>query len=158
MSETSKTCATGGTIEMGQTRWESNLSTSRLSRLSRTSRATVSGGFFQHPARNAAHLSMRVVASQGEVWDTHSLRLLQNPHHAGHAHRSRGVRGDHSVSRRMLEKPRRLTRPAPAVISPSRPESAKTASSPRDAPFHGKAAAPQLTFVSRFTPHVSRLL
>jgi len=35
----------------------------------------------------------------------------------------------------MLKKTRLLTRPTLVVISPSRPESAKTASSPRDAPF-----------------------
>jgi len=40
--------------------------------------------------------------------------------------------GEHS--RRMLKKARLLTRPTPADISPSRPESAKTASSPWDAP------------------------
>ena len=35
----------------------------------------------------------------------------------------------------MLKKARLLTRPSLAVISPARPESAKTASLPRDAPF-----------------------
>jgi len=35
----------------------------------------------------------------------------------------------------MLKKAGLLTRPTLVVISPSRPESAKTASSPRDAPF-----------------------
>jgi hypothetical protein len=38
------------------------------------------------------------------------------------------------LSRRMLNKTRLLTRTTLAVISPARPESAKTASSPRDAP------------------------
>src|SRR5437870_12634624 len=38
-------------------------------------------------------------------------------------------------SRRMLKKARLLTRPTLAVISPARPESAKTASLPRDAPY-----------------------
>ena len=37
-------------------------------------------------------------------------------------------------SRRMLKKARRLTRPTLAATSPARPESAKTCSSPRDAP------------------------
>jgi hypothetical protein len=37
-------------------------------------------------------------------------------------------------SRRMLKKAGLLTSPAPADISPSRPESAKTASSPWDGP------------------------
>ena len=58
--------------------------------------------------------------------------------------------------RRMLKKARLLTRPTPAVISPARPESARAASSPRDAPcpkqVRSSAADP------RFTPHVSRLL
>jgi hypothetical protein len=38
------------------------------------------------------------------------------------------------LSRRMLKKARLLTRPTLAVISPARPESAKTDSSPWDAP------------------------
>ena len=42
---------------------------------------------------------------------------------------------------RMLKKTRLLTRPTLAVISPSRAEAAKTASSPRDAPCPKKAAA-----------------
>ena len=55
----------------------------------------------------------------------------------------------------MLKKARRLTRPAPATISPTRPESAKTASSPMNAPFRGQgrsfAADPRFTFhPSRF--------
>jgi hypothetical protein len=33
---------------------------------------------------------------------------------------------------------RLLTRPTPAVISPTHPESAKTAASPKDAPFRGQ--------------------
>jgi hypothetical protein len=44
-----------------------------------------------------------------------------------------GTTGKHF--RGMLKKARLLTRPTLAVISPSRPESAKTASSPRDAPY-----------------------
>ena len=44
---------------------------------------------------------------------------------------------------------RLLTRPALAATSPARPESAKTASSPRDAPC--PQASPQLTLISRFT-------
>ena len=43
------------------------------------------------------------------------------------------IRKEHS--RRMLKKASFLTRPTPAATSPARPESAKTASSPRDAPF-----------------------
>ena len=39
-----------------------------------------------------------------------------------------------SIPRRMLKKARLLTRPTLAVTSPARPESAMTASSPRDAP------------------------
>jgi len=35
----------------------------------------------------------------------------------------------------MLKKARLLTRPTLATTSPARPESAKTASSPKDAPF-----------------------
>ena len=52
-------------------------------------------------------------------------------------------------SRRMLKKARLLTRPTLAVISPARPESAKTASLPRDAPYprqgRNSAAAPRFT-------------
>ena len=44
-------------------------------------------------------------------------------------------------SLRMLKKTRLLTRPTPAAMPPARPESAKTASWPRDAPFRGQAAA-----------------
>ena len=40
--------------------------------------------------------------------------------------------------RRMLKKARLLTRPTPATISPSHPESARTVSSPMDAPFRGQ--------------------
>jgi hypothetical protein len=43
-----------------------------------------------------------------------------------------GIRGGHP--RRMLKKARLLTRPTLADTSPARPESAKTASSPKDAP------------------------
>ena len=39
----------------------------------------------------------------------------------------------------MLKKTRLLTRPIPSITSPFRPESAKTASSPRDAPFPKQA-------------------
>jgi hypothetical protein len=41
------------------------------------------------------------------------------------------------------KKPTVLTRPTPAAISPSRPESAKTASSPWDAPFHRQGRSEQ---------------
>jgi hypothetical protein len=55
----------------------------------------------------------------------------------------------------MLKKAGRLTRPTLAATSPARPESAKTASSPRDAPCpkQGRnfAADPRFTF------HASRL-
>ncbi len=44
------------------------------------------------------------------------------------------VRASRCISRRMLKKASLLTRPTPAVISPARPESAKTDSSPWDAP------------------------
>ena len=65
-----------------------------------------------------------------------------------------GSKGKHF--RRALKKARLLTLPTPAVISPARPESAKTASSPRDAPFRGQgrssASDPRFTFhASRFT-------
>ena len=51
--ETSGKGTTGGTSEMGKTRGDPNLSMSRLSRMSRTSRAIVcgAGGLFQHPDR-----------------------------------------------------------------------------------------------------------
>ena len=52
---------------------------------------------------------------------------------------------------RMHKKARLLTRPTPVATSPARPESAKTASSPRDVLVPCKAATPQLTLVSRFT-------
>jgi len=55
-----------------------------------------------------------------------------------------------------VQKARLLTRPTPVATSPARPESAKTASSPRNVPCprqgRNSAAAP------RFTPHVSRFL
>ena len=56
----------------------------------------------------------------------------------------------------MLKKARLLTRPTPAGISPSRPESAKTDSSPQDAPCpkQGRSfeADPRFRFhASRFT-------
>ena len=50
----------------------------------------------------------------------------------------------------MLKKARLLTHPTLAATSPARPESAKTASSPRAAPFRGQgrnsAADPRFTF------------
>ena len=56
----------------------------------------------------------------------------------------------------MLKKVRLLTHPTPAGISPSRPESAKTDSSPQDAPCPKQGgsfeADPRFTFhASRFT-------
>jgi hypothetical protein len=39
------------------------------------------------------------------------------------------------MGRRMVKKAALLTRPTPAVISLARPESAKSASLPKDAPF-----------------------
>jgi hypothetical protein len=50
------------------------------------------GGRFQHPARNAAHLNMRVLASQGEVGDTHSLRGVEPCVIQIRTRRGRGVR------------------------------------------------------------------
>jgi len=46
------TSGKGETRETGGTRWKPNLSTSRLSRMSRASSATVcgAGGLFHHPA------------------------------------------------------------------------------------------------------------
>ena len=57
---------------------------------------------------------------------------------------------------RMLKKASLLTRPTLVATSPARPESAKTASSPRDAPCpkqgHSSADGPRFTFrTSRFT-------
>ena len=49
-------------------------------------------------------------------------------------------------TRRMLNKAGHLTRPTLAVTSPARPESAKTASSPRDAPFP-KQGRIELSFI-----------
>jgi len=46
----------------------------------------------------------------------------------------------------MLKKARLLTRPTLAAISPDRPESAKTASSPRDALFHGQGHKRAITY------------
>ena len=54
----------------------------------------------------------------------------------------------------MLKKARLLTRPTPAVTSPARPESAKTASSPRDAPCPMQGRSPAAD--PRFTCHASR--
>ena len=42
---------------------------------------------------------------------------------------------------------RLLTRPSLATTSPSRPESAKTASSPKDAPFYGQGRSERLKIV-----------
>ncbi len=50
----------------------------------------------------------------------------------GHDNVARPLNNE-GVFRRMLKKAGLLTRPTPAVISPARPESAKTASSPMDA-------------------------
>jgi hypothetical protein len=42
------------------------------------------------------------------------------------------------LSRKMLKKAASLTRPVPAVTSPTRPEVAKTTSLLKDAPFRGQ--------------------
>ena len=68
---------------------------------------------------------------------------------------------DYILSSRMLKKARLLTRPTLAATSPARPESAKTASSPKDAPCpkqgHSSATDPRFTFhASRFTVYGSR--
>jgi hypothetical protein len=60
------------------------------------------------------------------------------------------------TTRRMLIKARLLTHPTLEAISPARPESAKAASSPRDAPCprqgRSSEADPRFTFhASRFT-------
>ena len=60
----------------------------------------------------------------------------------------------------MLKKARLLTRPTLAATSPARPDSAKTASSPRDAPYpkqgRSSEADPRFTFhASRFTVPLS---
>jgi hypothetical protein len=47
----------------------------------------------------------------------------------------------------MLKKVRLLTRPTQATTSPARPEAAKTASSPKDAPFHGQGRSERLKIV-----------
>ncbi len=65
---------------------------------------------------------------------TVSSRLLKNSVHTQNADGIfRGRRCQ--SSRRVLKKARFLTRPTLAATSPSRPESAKTASSPMGAPF-----------------------
>jgi hypothetical protein len=46
--------------------------------------------------------------------------------------------GKEATIRRLFKKFRLLTYPTPAAISPARPESAKTASSSRDASFRGQ--------------------
>ena len=56
-------------------------------------------------------------------------------------------------ARRLFKKARLLTRPTPAATSPARPESAKTASSPRDAPFRGQGRSSAVD--PRFTFHAS---
>jgi len=55
--------------------------------------------------------------------------------------RTCGTPEEHSC--RMLKMTRLLTRPTLAATSPARPESAKTVSSPRDAPFHGQGRSKQ---------------
>jgi hypothetical protein len=67
-----------------------------------------------------------------------------------------GTTEEHSC--RMLKKSRLLTRPTLAVISPARPESAGTASSPRDAPNPKQGHSSAADLVLRFTLHVSRFL
>ena len=54
----------------------------------------------------------------------------------------------------MLKEARLLNRPTPAATSPAHPESAKTASSPKDAPFRGQGRSS--TADPRFTFHASR--
>src|SRR6266850_4265870 len=72
--------------------------------------------------RSIATISDRLLAGFGKtLW---ARRNFTDPH----------VWGDRRTLRRMLKKSRLLTRPTLAVISPARPESAGTASSPRDAP------------------------
>jgi len=65
---------------------------------------------------------------------------------------------DSSIMCRLFKQARFLTRPTLAATSPACPESAKTASRPRTRLVPSKAAAPRLTLVSHFTPHVSRFL
>jgi hypothetical protein len=65
-----------------------------------------------------------------------------------------GTRDKH-FSHRMLKMARLLTRPTLAVISPSRPESAKTDSLPWDAPCPKQGCSSSLTLVSRLTFHGS---
>ena len=48
---------------------------------------------------------------------------------------------------KMLKKARLFTRPTLATTSPSRPKSAKTASSPKDALFHGQGRSERLKIV-----------
>ena len=50
------------------------------------------GGLFQPPARNAAHLNMRVLASQGKMGDTHRLRGVEPCVIQTRTRRGRGVR------------------------------------------------------------------
>jgi hypothetical protein len=56
----------------------------------------------------------------------------------------------------MLKKARLLTRPTPAATSPARHEFAKTASSPRDAPYPMQGSNSSAD--TRFTVHGSRFL
>ena len=58
----------------------------------------------------------------------------------------------------MLKKARLLTHPTLAATSPARPESAKIASSPKDAPYPMQGRNSAADLVSRFTPHGSRFL
>ena len=60
---------------------------------------------------------------------------------------------------RMLKKVRLLTRPTPAVISPTRPASAKTDSSPWDAPFpkQGRSEQPRMILPSLLVFVVPRM-
>ncbi len=60
--------------------------------------------------------------------------------------------------RRMLKKSNLLTRPALALISPSRPESDKAASSPRHAPCPSKAGASEEVYVPHFVRAVFSIL
>ena len=64
------------------------------------------------------------------------------------------VWGNGRIPGRMLKTFRLLTRPTLAATSPARPESAKTASSPRDAPYpmQGRNSSAD----TRFTFHASR--
>jgi hypothetical protein len=60
---------------------------------------------------------------------------------------------------RLFRKARLLTRPTPADTSPSRPESAKTASSPRDAPFpqQGRSERPKIVLPTSLVYGIQRM-